>query len=215
MTFLYYLHEIELENKYSLKRAMIENEYKIKEHVLICPIKYFTSSTSVYITSSSVLFYFDLDEGDSFQISCDYEADCITNISESFRVYLDEEDCWQERYDYKEDRFLNSLRTCVRGMFKASFKQITIRHRKDDPDMVESPWFYRNMCSFEQRVSLATLTRLSRFFRSFRKELSYIQGYKEHYYNCLKLRSMIAWREWYYDPSNDAGYVKKMRTYSF
>ena len=215
MPFLQYLPEFALENKYSLKRAMVENEYKIKDHVIICPIQYFTSSSSVYITSSAVLFYFYLDEGITFQISCDYEADRIINVSENFRVYLDEEDCWQERYDYKENVCLNSLRKCVRGMFKASFKQITVRYRKDEPDMVERPWFYENMCSFEQRISLATLTRLSRFFISFRKELFCKQRYKKHYYNCLMLRGLIAWREWYYDPSNYTGYVKKMRNYSF
>lgn len=211
--------DIDLKNKYSLKMFFILNKLTLDNYnslnaTIVAPIKHKNPEEinldTLYVGSKSITFYLKLDNMLWYKVICNYENDTIINISEYVRSYSELDDSWTELYDYEHNELANEYRNDIKALVKTCFKRIQTLYVSTDSDMIASPWFYKNMKSFEQLVSLKTQNHVKRYINSVRSQLLL----RTYYNSKLQKRILHHWKEWYYCPENEHGYIKKIRTTS-
>lgn len=198
---------IDIKNKYSLQKFFVTNEFISDNHIIFLPIHNYSLDNYVYLNSSSIRFNFKIDEYSDYLFTCTYCHKNINFISEYVRVFSPIEHCWKEIYEYQDNVFINTHREYIRMMLKTCFHNIKTNFKSTDSDMIESPWFYQKMCAFEQRISLYTLTIVRQFIHKIRFQLEL----KKYYHKTLRKNAFCNWKEWYFNPINQHGYLKKLR----
>lgn len=210
-------YDIDLKNKYSLKTFFILNRYSLQSFnnlnaIIVAPITHPSSDEinldTLYVSSDSITFHLKIEDMIWYKVICHYENDSITNVSEYLRKYSEFENCWTELYDYENNNLVNEYRTNIKALVKTCFKRIKTLYRNTDSDMIESPWFFNVMKSFEQTVSFRTESYVKNYVNNIRSQLLF----KKYYNSKLQRRILHNWKEWYYCPENNYGYMKKLRS---
>lgn len=209
--------DIDLKNKYSLKMFFIVHKLTLDNYnslnaTIVAPIKHKNEDEmnldTLYVSSESITFHLKIDNMLWYKVICGYENGIISNVSEYVRSYSELDDSWTELYDYENNDLVNEYRNDIKALVKTCFKRIQTMYRSTDSDMIAAPWFYNHMKSFEQPVSLKTQNYIKRYVNSIRGQLLL----KAYYNSKLQKRILYHWKEWYYCPDNDHGYLKKLRT---
>lgn len=209
-------YDIDLKNKYALKAFFILNRYSLESYnnlnaIIVASITHPSSDDinldTLYVSSDSITFHLKIEDMIWYKLICHYENHCITSVSEYLRKYSDFEDCWTEIYNYENNNLVNEYRTCIKALVKTCFRRIKTQYINTDSDMIDSPWFYNNMKSFEQMISLQAQTHLRKYVNSIKNQLLF----RTYYNSKLKKRILHSWKEWYYFPENGNGYIKKLR----
>ena len=197
----------DMKNEHSLQKFFVSKQFISDNHIIILPIHNYSLDNYVYLNSSSIRFNFKIDEYSSYLFHFTYCHKNINSISEYVRVFSPIENCWVEIYNYEDNVFINTHREYIRVILKTYFQNIKTNFKSTDSDMIESPWFYKKMCAFEQRISLYTLTIVRQFIHKIRCQLKY----KKYYHKTLQKNAFCNWKEWYFNPINQHGYLKKLR----
>jgi hypothetical protein len=198
---------LNIKNQYSLQKFFDINQFISDNHIIILPIYNYSLDNYVYINSSFIQFNFKIDEYSNYLFHFTYSQKNIYSISEYVRVFSPIEHYWREMYDYEDNVFINTHREYIRMMLKTCFHNIKTKFKSTDSDMMESPWFYKKMFAFEQRISLYTLTIVRQFINKIRFQLEL----KKYYHKTLRKNAFCNWKEWYFNPINQHGYLKKLR----
>ena len=90
-------------------------------------------------------------------------------------------------------------------LIKQYFNIIKTLYKSTDSDMISSPWFYNAMKSFEQTMSFKTSKYVKKYISYIRRQLFY----KQYYCFNIQRKILYRWKEWYYNPDNENGYIKK------
>ena len=208
--------DIDLKNKYSLRKFFSLNKLTLENcnHLnatIVVPIKHKNldeiNLDTLYVTSDSITFHLKIEGMIWYKIICHYENHCITSVSEYLRSYSEFEDCWTEHYDYENNNLVNEYRTYIRALVKTCFRRIKTQYINTDSDMIDAPWFYNNMKLFEQTASVKTQDYVKKYVHSIRRQLIL----KTYYNSKLQKRILHTWKDWYYSPENNNGYMKKLR----
>lgn len=208
---------IDLQNKYALKTFFVLNRITLESlnnlnAIIVAPIKSRNPDEinldTLYVSSDSITFHLKIEDMVWYKVICSYQHDSITNVSEYFRKYSEFEDCWTEMYDYENNNLINEYRNNIKALVQTCFKKITTLYRATDSDMIEYPWFFKFMKSFEQTLSFRTQIYVKKYVNSIRSQLLY----KKYYDSKLLRRMLHNWKERYYCPENNDGYLKKLRT---
>lgn len=210
--------QIDMKNKYSLKALFILNKLN-DDHLdrlnstIIAPIHHNDDNhnddvnlDTMYLDAQSITFQLQIDDTKWYTLTCGYKKDTISNVSEYLRSYSEYEDCWTEVYDYETNNIVNEYRSNIKRLLQTCFKKIKTMYKSTDIDMIESPWFYNIMKSFEQTTSLQTMLYVKNYINSIRSQLAC----KRHYESNLQLKMFNVWKEWYYNPYNINGYIKTL-----
>ena len=209
--------DIDLKNKYSLKMFFIMNKLTLDNYnslnaTIVAPIKAKDPDEmnldTLYVTWESITFHLKIDDMLWYKVICTYENDSISSISEYVQSYSEIDDSWTELYDYENNDLVNEYRMDIKSLVKTCFKRINTLYVSTDSDMIASPWFYNHMKSFEQLVSLKTQNHVKKYVNSIRGQLLL----RTYYNSKLQKRILNHWKEWYYCPENEHGYLKKIRT---
>lgn len=194
-----------------LNKLTLDN-YNSLNATIVVPIKHKNPDEinldTLYVSSKSITFYLKLDNMLWYKVICHYENDAIINISEYVRSYSELDEYWTELYDYEHNDLVNEYRNDIKALVKTCFKRIQTLYVSTDSDMIDSPWFYNHMKSFEQLVSLKTQNHVKKYINSIRSQLLL----RTYYNSKLQKRILHHWKEWYYCPENEHGYLKKLRT---
>lgn len=209
--------DIDLKNKYALKMFFIVNKLTLDNYnnlnaIIVAPIIHKNNDginlDTLYVNTDSITFHLEIDNMLWYKVICHYENDTITNISEYVRSYSELDDSWTELYDYEHNNLVNEYRNDIKALVKTCFKRIQTLYVSTDSDMIASPWFYNHMKSFEQLISLKTQNHVKKYVNSIRGQLLL----RTYYNSKLQKRILHHWKEWYYCPENENGYLKKIRT---
>ena len=206
-------NEFDLKNKYSLKAFFISNNLFNCMNLNAIIVAHIHNSEitptldTLYVSADSITFHLQINDTIWYKLICGYKENEICNVSEYLRSYSENEDCWTELYDYENNHVVNEYRTNIKMLLKTCFRSIKTLYNKKDSDMIESPWFYKEMNSFEQSVSMRTFTYMKKYSNYIRRLIRYKQQYNFN----LKRKILRQWIEWYYNPENKDGYMKKLR----
>jgi len=204
-------YSIDLKNKYSLKAFFILNKlnynnlHQLKSTIVAHIINGGIFDT-LYLDVESITFHLKINDTTWYKLICGHNANTITNVSEYLRRYSEYEDCWTELYDYENNSKVNEYRSDIMALVKQCFNNINTLYKSTDDDMISSPWFYNVMKLFKQTMSFKTSKYVKNYISYIRRQLFY----KQYYYFNLQRKYLCNWREWYYDPNNINGYMKKL-----
>ena len=202
---------IDLKNKYSLKAFLILNKLNHNnlnhlKSTIVASIIGESLLDTLYLDAESITFHLKINDTTWYKVICGHDANTITNVSEYLRSYSEYEDCWTELYDYENNSKLNEYRSDIMALVKQCFNNIKTLYKSTDSDMIASPWFYKVMKSFEQTMSFKTSKYVKNYIRYIRRQLFY----KQYYCFNIQRKMLRSWREWYYNPENENGYMKKL-----
>jgi hypothetical protein len=211
--------DIDLKNKYSLKTFFILHKLTLDNYMnlnatIVAPIKHKNvfdddiNLDTLYVSSASITFHLKIDNMLWYKVICNYDFDYISNISEYLRSYSELEGCWTEHYDYENNNLVNIYRNDIKALIKTCFKRIKTLYTSTDSDMIDAPWFYNNMKMFEQTISLKAQNFVKKYVNSLQTQLIL----RTYYNSQLQKRILNNWKEWYFCPENENGYLKKLRT---
>ena len=209
--------DIDIKNKYALKMFFIVNKLTLDNYnnlhavvvaPIICKNNAEVNLDTLYVSSESITFQCKIDDMLWYKVICGYENDSISNISEHLHHYSELDDSWTEIYDYEHNSLVNEYRNNIKALIKTCFKRIKTLYKYNDDDMIDAPWFYNNMKSFEQTISLKTQYYVKKYVHSIRCQLHF----RIYYNSKLQKRILHHWREWYYCPDNKNGYLRKLQT---
>ena len=204
-------YSIDLKNKYSLKAFFIQNKlnynnlHQLKSNIVV-HINNQSLFDTLYLNADSITFHLKINDTTWYKVICGHNANTITNVSEYLRSYSEYEDCWTELYDYENNSKVNEYRSNIMKLVKQCFNNIKTLYKSTDSDMISSPWFYNVMKLFEQTMSIKTSKYVKNYIGYIRRQLFY----KQYYCFNLQRKMLCSWREWYYNPNNENGYMKKL-----
>lgn len=128
-------------------------------------------------------------------------------ISAFCYTYCRDEQCWRQRIDEDDYTAFESVHAHIRDQLQHHFHIIDSGWTAADPDATECPWMFSQMVAFHQACTPDTRTRIRRFVDRMRR----CRQWRLRARRIMKYRAFSKWKEWYYDPDNAEGYVKRLR----
>jgi hypothetical protein len=198
-----------ISNKFSISQFFAKYSLQTDRRYLL-QIREYDSFCRVEIDSKSICYHLHPHEFVEYILSINYDGRTIRTISEYvFSYHTVANNLYSERiqiFQYKESPYIQKHRNLIKLQLQNYFYKI--QSGLNLYDIETDPWYYNEIQSFQQFARLKTTSYIRNFILRLRKN---IQS-QRHFQKQLLKFFFHAWKEWYYNPFNNNGYIKKLKT---
>ena len=127
-------------------------------------------------------------------------------ISAFCYTYSHDVGCWLQRIDDEDYKAFESVHAQIRDQLQHNFRTIDSGWTENDQDALECPWLFSKMVAFHQECTPNTRKRIRRFV----DRLLLSRRWRLRAREIMTNIAFSKWKEWYYDPNNKEGYVKRL-----
>lgn len=203
--FILIMYAFNLTNAYALKFFFNNHERLSEEEFIVFYINNKNCNYEINIAHNSIIYVVQVDDI-RYQIIFEYTKKHVQKISIYGYLYSVEEDFWIETYDpylfaYFDEFYIKVLLQVQQNFYTIESNCDAIPH--------DFHWIYHRVKLFEQRCTPKT----AKYLQLFRKKLKlkqYFRKWNKFIHQKLLKRKFIIWKDWYYDPTNKHGYVKRL-----
>lgn len=203
------MYEYHLDNSYALK--MFFNYYKNLEarDVVIFNIDEHDCKYKVEISHTRIE-YFAQQNDFRYSIVLRYTNKHVHIISIYGSRYIIQEDSWHQTDDQCVFSYFDKFHNQVLSQLQNHF--YTIKSKCDEiiDDFQDFNWVYCSIKSLEQNCRPKT-TKYLKLYRQKIKLKQYFRKWTTYINQIILKRNFETWKEWYFDPTNKQGYVKRLK----
>jgi hypothetical protein len=203
------MFEFHMSNPYALK--FFFNYFPLLKHE---DIYIFTlNDTNIYytieITHNSVSYLIE-ENMVKYRIVLRYRDKHVQNISIYGSRYIINENLWDQTDDLYIISYFDEFYIQVLLQLQNYFYTINSKCDEIIDDFQDSYWIYCRLKLFEQNCTPKT----ARYLQVYRKKLKlkqYFRKWTKFINQIILKRKFEIWKEWYFDPINQHGYIKRLR----
>ena len=195
-----------LSNPYSLRTCMRLHP-PVRERVY--PIRASVHHSFVKVAPSEVHFVVFSYAGGFFRcdVCVDYDAHRVTRVRVFCFEYLFWDRCWSQRSDEHHYARFRDTREKIRAQLSHYFRTVDSQWRSFVGYEDGEAWFLATLRAFDQACTPKTRAALRRYVRTLRSSARA----RTHRARTLARTHFRKWTEWYFDPDNLRGFVKRLR----
>lgn len=138
-----------------------------------------------------------------YQVCINYRGREVVGICAFCYAYCRYEHCWIQMVDDDDYKFFDITHSHIVDQVRNHFFKIDSRWNKDDRDSIECPWLFSRMKAFEQLCT----PRTNKYITNYIKRLNTSRYWRLYAQRYMLKRSFSKWKEWYFDPSNEKGFI--------
>lgn len=202
------MHLFPVENVYALRSYLRLSERKYFDETTVIPLKNENSESFVNITSTSIRYVITNNETD-YRYDCyaSYSDNSIYSLCEYVYYFNTQSLSWHQSIDLDDNEFVRRTREHIRMQLQHAFHHIETGWKATDYECLQSlPW-YTTISRFNQSCTPKTRRILLEYIGGLKKAVVSRRFRKKKTIH----KVFLAWKEWYFDPENTYGYVKRFK----
>ena len=202
------MHLFPLENVYALRSYLRLSERKYFDDMTMIPLKNENIESFINITHSSI-HYVIANKEMNYRYECylSYMGNRIDRLSEFVYYFNTQSLLWHQTFDLDDNDFVKITRERIRMQLQNAFTHIQTGWYATDYECLQSPSWYVNITRFNQSCTPKTRRILLEYIGGLRKAVVSRRFLKKK----MLRKVFFAWKEWYFDPKNQGGYVRRLR----
>jgi hypothetical protein len=202
------MHKFPLENAYALRSYLRLSERKYFDEMTVIPLKNESMDSFINITNSSV-YYVIVNKEMTYRYDCyaSYADTNIYSLSEYVYYLNPESSSWHQTIESDDNNFVKRTREQIRIQLQNAFRHIDTGWHATDLECIQSPSWYAIISRFNQCSTPKTRRILREYIKGLKKAVVSGRFRKKK----IVHKVLFAWKEWYFDPKNQGGYLRGLR----
>ena len=202
------MHLFPVENVYALRSYLRLSERKYFDETTVIPLKNENSESFVNITSTSIRYVITNKET-TYRYDCyaSYADNSIYSLSEYVYYFNTQSLSWHQSIGLDDNDFVKRTREHIRMHLQHAFRHIQTGWYATDYECLQSPSWYITISRFNQSCTPKTRRILLEYIGGLRMAITSNRFRKKK----MMRNIFLAWKEWYFDPENTYGYVKRFK----
>ena len=200
---------VSLDNPYALRAYLRTHPQSRRHHdpTVRLPIQGYHVKSVIRVDNDTLKYVVICPQG---TVRCEYVAwYYFRDVHELFEyvfIYSRVTDMWHRHMDYRDVPFVNECREKIRIQFQNAFCTIRSRWNNIDHASLDHPWVAQRLCEFSQRCTPSVTNVVRDYVVNARRNMMLVR-----YRHLNMIRTHFKrWKEWYYHPTNEHGYVKRL-----
>lgn len=203
------MFEFHMSNPYALK--FFFNYFPLLKHedIYIFTLNDTKKYYTIEITHNSISYLIE-ENMVKYRIVLRYKDKHVQNISIYGSRYIINETLWNQTDDLYIISYFDEFYIQILLQLQYNFYKINSKCDEIINDFQDYYWIYCRLKLFEQRCTPKT----AKYLQIYRKKLKLKQYFRKwiNFMNQIILkRKFEIWKEWYFDPMNQQGYIKRLR----
>ena len=200
---------VSLDNPYAL-RAYLRTHPRIRSHLdptVRLPIQGYNVKSVMRVNTDTLSYVVICHEGTiRYECVAWFYSRHVHELFEYVFMYSHVTDMLHRQMNYRDVPFVNECREKIRIQLQTAFCTISSRWNHMDHASLDHPWVAQRLCEFSQRCTPSVANIVQAYVANARRNMMLVR-----YRHLNMIRTHFKrWKEWYYHPTNEYGYVKHL-----